>query len=57
MTPIRAADRQCVGKIAYDSKRNAKRTIGRIRPRERPMSAYRCPWCGGIHIGKKPRTP
>ncbi len=54
---------QCGSKHTYRSKSEAKRAIRRAqthgvsfrREHDRPMNAYRCPYCHKFHIGHKPR--
>lgn len=43
----------CGDKIPYSpsSARNVAATINADRPSERPMQAYRCPFCGRWHTG------
>jgi uncharacterized C2H2 Zn-finger protein len=49
----RAYERQCEGKRAWGTKARAKKVLARLqRVRHRDnLCVYRCPHCGGFHIG------
>jgi len=50
---------RCERKVAYDTRKAAKRILQFIRKRqsgsERQMKAYRCRYCGMFHLGHKPK--
>lgn len=48
--------RRCVGKHRYDDAALAARDAADLSRKERAhVSHYRCPHCGGIHVGHTPR--
>lgn len=52
MKPIRFGQiSQCAGKKSYSTWRNARDARG---PSER-LDIYRCPHCGQLHLGNKPK--
>lgn len=45
-----------VGKVAYRSKADAQRaavSINRQLPRHAVVAAFRCGWCGYVHLGHR----
>jgi hypothetical protein len=49
--------RRCTGKKSYLSAAHAAFDAAAVTRRDRgkPVEAYRCPNCGGIHVGHRPR--
>ena len=43
---------QCHGKVAYPTKRDAKRRIHH-HPNRKRLHAYRCPHCRDFHLGHR----
>jgi hypothetical protein len=47
--------RRCVGKKRYESARHAAFDAAVLSRQQRErLEAYRCPHCGGIHVGHVP---
>jgi rubrerythrin len=48
--------RRCIGKKRYATAREAARDAADLRRRQRrgDIDVYRCPHCGGIHVGHTP---
>ena len=50
---------QCVGKIRYSSKSDAKRILKRMQTTSyqdpKGLQVYRCGWCSTFHIGHTPK--
>lgn len=55
MTARRAWWVQCREKVDYGS-RAAARRARRCVARETLLHIYRCPWCGGVHLGNNPES-
>ena len=49
--------RRCLGKRDYATVEHAIKDAYAIRRREKrsDIDAYRCPHCGGIHVGHRPK--
>lgn len=49
--------RSCAGKRTYETVENAIRVARRMRSQQKrgDIDAYRCPHCGGIHVGHRPK--
>jgi hypothetical protein len=48
--------RRCTGKKVYQTAQEAARDAADLRRKQRrsDIEAYRCPHCGGIHVGHTP---
>jgi hypothetical protein len=48
--------RRCTGKRTYESEEHAINDARRMRWQQKrsDIDAYRCPHCGGIHVGHRP---
>ena len=52
---IYARERQCAGKRHYRSKVRAKLALRRMSGPRAGIHPYRCIYCGGFHLGHKPK--
>lgn len=56
-TYVGPVEKQCEGKVAYASKKLAKRAISRLRNGPiGDLMAYRCPHCTAFHVGHRPQS-
>lgn len=46
---------QCDGKESYTTRGLADRVVARRRKTDATLNVYRCPHCGGWHIGRSSR--
>jgi hypothetical protein len=46
---------QCTGKVRYDSFSEAEQRAGLPGQHHQRLIAYRCPFCGGFHLGATKR--
>lgn len=54
----RVRNRACGRKKRHESQETATKEMNRLirvrRVGDSPLSVYRCPWCGGWHVGHRP---
>jgi hypothetical protein len=50
--------RRCIGKKNYETARHAAYDVAVLRRKQRrsDIDVYRCPHCGGIHVGHRPHA-